>query len=1098
MKPTFSAPLGLVCLAVLALLGTFVPMAMGQANVQGQWTTLPYTMPINPIHAALMHNGQVLVVTGSGNCPPTQSGCPSGPPYGPANGSGAVVVDLVAGTVTPYSESPDFFCNGMINLPDGRVFINGGTINYNPLSGSVQSSVFDPATNTFTSLQNMEHGRWYPTPIVLGDGRVLTFSGFNEDGEITNTTFQYYTVNQGWSPLYTPDWTPPLYPRLTLLPSGNVFYSGETTPTQMLNPSTQTWTTVANTYYGIDREYGSSVLLPLTPANNYDPKVFILGGGNPGTATTELIDLGAANPGWQPGPNMSEPRIEMNATLLPNGDVLALGGSLNDEDATTASYNADLYNPATNTFSSAGQNAYPRLYHSVSLLQPDGSVWFAGGNPERGSYEDHMEIYQPAYLFNSDGTLATRPTITSAPNGFSYGATFTVQTPNAASIASVVLMRDGSVTHAFDMDQRMVGLSFTVGNRSLTLTAPPNSNIAPPGFYMLFLLNSSGVPSIASFVQLSTAFSTSGINFVQANTGPTTIQGTNTSVAVNYVNPQTAGNLNIVAVGWADNTSAISSVTDTNGNIYTRAVGPTANTGQQQSIYYGKNIVAGPNTVTVTFNAAAAVPDVRILEYNGLDTTNPLDVTAAAGGSGTNASSGAATTTSANELIFGSGTTSGTAFTAPGSGFTTRLIDIFGNMAEDEVVSSTSSYAATATNSNGYWLMQMATFKAAGASGDFSISASPSSATVTVGSSVNYTVTVSPLNGFSSAVTLACSGLPSGASCTFNPASVTPHSNPATSTLTISAAAGTVVNTYNVTITGTSGSLSHNTTVSLTVQMGSAANFSISATSPVTVSAGASIASTVSIDPVNGFSAAVDLTCSSGLPSGATCSFSPTSLPGSGSSTLSITTAAATPVGSYPITVTGTSESLIHPVTVTLRVTAGGSFSLSTPSPASATVTAGSSATFTTSITPSGSFAGTVILTCAIVTSASPAPACASTQVTVNGAAAQATLNVTTTAPHASLVPWHNMFYAMLLPLGGMMLLGASGTRRKKVFGLLLMLLMVSGLLFVTACGGGSNSSSNSGGGTTGGTPAGTYTVTVTGTSGSVAPQTSTFTLTVN
>ncbi len=1094
MKANFS---GLFSLAVLALLSTFVPMAMGQANVQGQWNTLPYTMPINPIHAALMHNNKILVVTGSGNCAPTQGGCPSGPPYGPANGSGAVVVDLVAGTITPFSEIPDYFCNGMINLPDGRVFIDGGTINYNPLSGSVQSSVFDPATNTFTDLQNMEHGRWYPTPIVLGDGRVLTFSGYNEDGEITNTTFQYYTVNQSWSPLYTPDWTPPLYPRLTLLPSGNVFYSGETTPTQMLNTSTQAWTTVANTYYGLDREYGSTVLLPLTPANNYDPKVFILGGGNPGTATTELIDLGATTPTWSPGPNMSEPRIEMNATLLPNGNVLALGGSLNDEDASTASYNADLYNPATNTFSSAGKNAYPRLYHSVSLLLYDGTVWFAGGNPERGSYENHMEIYQPAYLFNSDGTLATRPTMTGAPNGFSYGATFTVQTPNAASIASVVLMRDGSVTHAFDMDQRMVGLSFTVGNGSLTLTAPPNSNIAPPGFYMLFLLNSSGVPSVAAFVQLSTGYSTSGINFVQANTGPTTIQGTNTSVSVNYVNPQTTGNLNIVAVGWADTTSAISSVTDTNGNTYTRAVGPTANTGQQQSIYYAKNIVAGPNTVTVTFNAAAAVPDVRILEYNGLDTTNPLDVTAAAGGSGTTASSGAATTTSANELIFGSGTTSGTAFTAPGSGFTTRLIDIFGNMAEDEVVSSTSSYAATATNSNGYWLMQMATFKAAGASGDFSISASPSSATVTAGSSVNYTVTVSPLNGFSSAVTLACSGLPSGASCTFNPASVTPHSNPATSTLTISAAAGTVVNTYNVTITGTSGSLSHNTSVSLTVQTGSAANFSISATSPVTVSAGASIASTVSIDPVNGFSASVDLTCSSGLPSGATCSFSPTSVPGSGSSTLSITTAAATPVGGYPITVTGTSESLIHPVTVTLRVTAGGSFSLSTPSPASATVTAGSSAMFTTSITPSGSFAGTVILSCAIATSASPAPACSSTQVTVNGAAAQATLSVTTTAPHVSLVPSRNMFYATLLPLGGMMLLGASGSRRKKVLGLLLMFLAVSGLFFLTACGGGGSSSSNSGGGTTGGTPAGTYTVTVTGTSGSVPAQTTTFTLTV-
>jgi hypothetical protein len=1080
------------------LLGSFAPLAMGQASVQGQWSTLPYTMTINPIHAGLLHNNKILVVTGSGNCPPTQAGCPTGPPYGPANGSGAVLLDLVAGTITPFSVTFDMFCNGMTILPDGRAFINGGTINYVPFSGSSQSAIFDPATNIFTYLQNMAHGRWYPTVITLGTGQVMTFSGFDENGEITNTAVEIYTVNSGWSQQYIANWTPPLYPRLHLLPSGNVFYSGETNATQMFDPLNQTWTPVANTVYGITRTYGSSVLLPLTPANNYDPRVFIMGGGNPGTDTTELIDLGAAKPAWVAGPNMSEPRIEMNATLLPNGKVLALGGSLNDEDTTTASYNADLYDPATNTFSSAGANAYPRLYHSVSLLLPDGTVWFTGGNPERGSYEDHMEIYQPAYLFNSDGTLATRPTISSAPSSISYGTPFTVQTPDAASIASVVLMKDGSVTHAFDMDQRQVGMSFTVGNGALTVTAPPNSNIAPAGYYMLFLLNSSGVPSVATFVQLSASAppTSPGINFVQATTGPSTIQAANTSVSVAYINTQNAGDLNIVAVGWEDTTSAIGSVTDTHGNTYTRAVAPIPSGGLQQAIYYAKNIAAGGNTVTVTFNQAAAYPDVRILEYSGLDPTSPLDVTAAAAGSGASASSGGATTTSANELIFGSGTTTGTAFTAPGSGFTTRVLDIYGNLAEDMTVSSPGSNAATATNSSGNWVMQMATFKAS-APGDFSISTSPSSATVSAGGSVNDSISVSGLNGFSSPVTLACSGLPSGASCTFNPASVSPNSNPATSTLTISAASGTAANTYNVTITGTSGSLSHNASVSLTVA--TAVEFSISVTSPVTVAAGSSVATTVSITPANGFNAAVSLACSAGLPAGAACSFSPASM-GSGNSTLNITTTSTTPVGTYPITVTGTSGSLTNPATVTLTVTAGGgSFSLSTPTPASATVTAGGSATFTTTVSPTGGFGGTVTLSCVIATSASPAPACSSANVTVNGAAVQTTLTVTTTAPHTSRAPSSRIFYALLLPLGGMTLLGASGvSRRRKVLSLLLMFLAASGLLFLTACGGGTSSSgAPGGGGTTGGTPAGTYTVTVTGTSGSLTAQTTMFTITV-
>ena len=100
----------------------------------------------------------------------------------------------------------------------------------------------------------------------------------------------------------------------------------------------------------------------------------------------------------------------------------------------------------------------------MALLLPDATVWLAGGNPSRGSYEPHMEIYKPAYLFNSSGAAATRPTITSAPSAISWGNAFTVQTPDAANISSVVLVRNGAVTHAFNMDQRLVGMSFTAGS----------------------------------------------------------------------------------------------------------------------------------------------------------------------------------------------------------------------------------------------------------------------------------------------------------------------------------------------------------------------------------------------------------------------------------------------------------------------------------------------------------------------------------------------------------------------------------------------------------------------------------------------------------
>ena len=477
-------------LTALAVVGAF-----SQVNVQGQWSTLPYNTPINPIHAALLNTGKVLIVAGSGNNPAVTN-------------FQAAVWDPQSGTITTQPVDWDMFCNGMIVLPDGRPLIDGGTIRFNPsFEGSANASVFDPVASQFTDLTTMADGRWYPTVTVLPDGTVLAFSGLNAAGG-TNAKMEIFSPSSwSWSSPFGGGWAPPLYPRLHVLPNGNVFYSGPTDKSRYYHPATRSWSAaIATTNYSGYRTYGSSVLLPLTPANNYKPVVMILGGGTgstQATATTELIDLSAATPSWRWGPSMSEPRIEMNAVILPTGKVLAMGGSGVDENASTASYNADLYDPATNTFSSAGQNAIPRMYHSTALLLPDATVWLAGSNPKRGVYEPRMERYRPAYLFDSNGNLAVRPTIGSAPSFVNYGQAFTVGTPDAADIASVVLIKAGSVTHAFDMDQRLIGLSYTPGTGTLSVTAPPNSNIAPPGYYMLFLLNSSGVPSVASFVQLT-------------------------------------------------------------------------------------------------------------------------------------------------------------------------------------------------------------------------------------------------------------------------------------------------------------------------------------------------------------------------------------------------------------------------------------------------------------------------------------------------------------------------------------------------------------------------------------------------------------------
>ena len=212
----------------------------------------------------------------------------------------------------------------------------------------------------------------------------------------------------------------------------------------------------------INRSYGSSVLLPLLPPG-YVPRVMNFGGGSPATSSTDIIDLSVATPSYTAGPNMSTGRIQMNAVILPNGKVLAEGGSVNNESPNTPGKTADLYDPVSNTMGSAGTAAYSRLYHSTALLLPDATVLSMGSNPgNRGSYEPAIEIYTPSYLYDANDHLITtnRPQITglSFSGPIHYGVPFSVSYSSTSPISSAVLVRPGSSTHATDMDQRLIGL----------------------------------------------------------------------------------------------------------------------------------------------------------------------------------------------------------------------------------------------------------------------------------------------------------------------------------------------------------------------------------------------------------------------------------------------------------------------------------------------------------------------------------------------------------------------------------------------------------------------------------------------------------------
>jgi galactose oxidase len=457
----------------------------------GRWDTLPYVMPINPVHVALMHDGKVLVIAGSGNDPDNKT-------------LQAAVWEPRKSTIKTFGIAWDMFCDGMVILPDGRPFVLGGTKQYDtPFLGYPFTAAFNVKSETFSAMPSMSGGRWYPTGTVLGNGSVLVSSGLNDTDGATNHTVQIWT-GKAWTAAGTVFADVPLYPREHLLPDGKVFESGSNRDSQLYDPAAHTYTTVATTNFALDRDYGSSVLLPLTPAGGFKPKVMILGGASPATDTTELIDLSVPAPKWVDGPRMVKGRIQVNATLLPDGRVLVSGGSEKDEDNATAVKEAQLYDPETNSFSSASTMEFPRLYHSNTLLLPDATVASLGGNPQRKVYQHEIEIYSPPYLFDASGGPAKRPLVTNvAPAPIHYGAPFKVLTPDAKAIKSVVLVRAGAVTHSFDMEQRLVGLSFTAGPGELTARAPANGNLAPPGYYLLFILNAQGVPSVARFVRLA-------------------------------------------------------------------------------------------------------------------------------------------------------------------------------------------------------------------------------------------------------------------------------------------------------------------------------------------------------------------------------------------------------------------------------------------------------------------------------------------------------------------------------------------------------------------------------------------------------------------
>jgi nitrogen fixation protein FixH len=466
----------------IALRGAGLPPPPPDPSKYGQWSSVT-SWPVLPIHVSLMPNGKVLAFGHDTSGGTTE----------------AIVWDPSTGNFqnTPYN-SADFFCSGHGLLPDGRVFIAGGHVSDHV--GIKNAAVFDPTSSTWTELPAMSYGRWYPTVTSLPDGRMLVSSGeINCVGCDAKVPEIYNPSTNSWTQLTSASLDIPIYPHMFVLPDGRVLNTGSyelPVATRALDTNAQSWATVDPTLLdaGSAVMYLPGKILKTGTSATSDPPF------KQSAATAYMLDMTQGSPAWRAINPMAFRRSYHNSTVLPDGNVLITGGvgSTNPDDLPSVEYAAEMWSPTTESFETMASMVTPRVYHSTALLLPDGRVLVGGGGQYQGSSPDQLnaEIYSPPYLFKG-----ARPTVTSYPQVLQYGGQFIVQTPDAATISSVALVRLGSVTHAFNENQRYAPLAFSPSVGSLNVQAPANANIAPPGQYMLFLVNSSGVPSVGVFVQ---------------------------------------------------------------------------------------------------------------------------------------------------------------------------------------------------------------------------------------------------------------------------------------------------------------------------------------------------------------------------------------------------------------------------------------------------------------------------------------------------------------------------------------------------------------------------------------------------------------------
>ena len=472
-------------------------------NSGGRWSDV-YEWPVVAVHAALLPNGKVL----AWDATPDDL---DDDPHTTDNYTTRVTLwDPVSNThvSTNNNTDTDLFCAGSAHLWDGRILFAGGDGGRNGDNGPlVNTNIYNPVTNTWHRAENMNAPRWYSSVAALSNGEMLTLGG----SYFPDPLAEVFQFDQTWRALSGefPIELSGDYQWLQQTPQGTVLSFGPSNLLLDINTAEQGLMTPRVSRDFIDyRDYGSYAMFDVG-------KILVAGGAQAqrsaviiDTATHQTVDTGSLIHG----------RRQHNLTILADGSVMASGGNGDGEiyyspDAPV--YTPELWQPSTESWTALNKMQGDRQYHSIALLLSDGTVLSAGGGlcgecTRHGYEERNAEIFYPPYLFDSDGSLAARPRLGLTPPHADFGETIFISIEHDRPIAKAHLIKLGSTTHSENQDQRLVPLSFEQRARRLTLTMPTSRHAAPPGHYLLFVLDDAGVPSPGAIIKLGQPLIKSG------------------------------------------------------------------------------------------------------------------------------------------------------------------------------------------------------------------------------------------------------------------------------------------------------------------------------------------------------------------------------------------------------------------------------------------------------------------------------------------------------------------------------------------------------------------------------------------------------------